>query len=99
LHLDAQHCLSREELIATGYLIADAPQGTPQEAPRETLQPSPQLLGTCDPPAAVARMQELRQQGFSLTRIADILTQEGIPTRYGLPWQHSSVRHLLKTYG
>ncbi len=62
-------------------------------------QPSPQLLGTYDPQAAAARIQELRRQGFSLTRIAAQLDAEGIPTRYGLPWQHSSIRYLLKTYG
>ena len=55
--------------------------------------------GTYDPQAAVARIQTLRAQGYSLARIAAQLTAEGIPTRYGLPWQHSSVRHLLKTYG
>ena len=32
LHLDADHCLSREELITTGYLIDDTPQAMPQDA-------------------------------------------------------------------
>lgn len=71
------------------------PRGTPPEAPR----PSPAILGTYDPQAAAARLQTLRHQGLSLPRTAAILTEEGSPTRYGLPWQYSSVRHLLKTYG
>jgi hypothetical protein len=75
------------------------PQSTPQDTPQVTPQPTPQLLGTYDPRAAAARMQTLRRQGLSLTQIAAQLTAEGVPTRYGLPWQHSSVRHLLKTYG
>jgi hypothetical protein len=75
------------------------PQSTPQDTPQVTPQPTPQLLGTYDPRAAAARMQTLRHQGLSLTQIAAQLTAEGVPTRYGLPWQHSPVRHLLKTYG
>jgi hypothetical protein len=42
LHLDAQHSLSREELIATGYLVPDTPHETPQEVPQSTPQPLPQ---------------------------------------------------------
>jgi hypothetical protein len=76
-----------------------APQEAPRYTPQETPQPTPQMLGTYDPQAAAARMQALRRQGLSLAQIAAQLTAEGIPTRYGLPWQHSSVRHLLKTYG
>ena len=44
-------------------------------------QPSPQLLGTYDPHAAAARIQELRRQGFPLTQIAAQLTAEGIRAR------------------
>jgi hypothetical protein len=36
LHLDADHSLSREELLATGYLVAGPPQQTPQAVPQET---------------------------------------------------------------
>jgi hypothetical protein len=87
--------------------VPTAPQPTPQEAPRvppqdtpqEAPHLTPQMLGTYDPQAAAARMQTLRHQGLSLAQIAAQLTAEGVPTRYGLPWQHSSVRHLLKTYG
>src|SRR5262245_13344881 len=39
LSLDAQHCLSREALIAAGYLDA-----TPQETPHDTSQGMPQEL-------------------------------------------------------
>ena len=34
LHLDAQHCLSREALIAAGYLVVTMPQETPLTAPQ-----------------------------------------------------------------
>jgi hypothetical protein len=180
LPLDAQHCLSREALIAAGYLDATPPQDMPQDAPHgmpqdtphvtpqytsqdmpqeleqatallallerltaaitalhaevqslrddlrqmpqvrrrkertapqetphgtphhypvpdaaPTPQASPQILGTYDPQAAVARIQALRRQGLSFARIAAQLDAEGLPTRYGLPWQHSSVRHLF----
>jgi hypothetical protein len=36
LHLDAQHCLSTDELLLAGYLIADAPQAPPLSPPQET---------------------------------------------------------------
>jgi hypothetical protein len=46
LHLDAKHCLSREELLTAGYLIADTPQplsqGTPQERPQAASQAASQ---------------------------------------------------------
>jgi hypothetical protein len=42
LHLDAQHALSREELIATGYLVPDTPQATSQAASQDTPQALPQ---------------------------------------------------------
>jgi Recombinase len=171
LHLDADHCLSREELIATSDLVVDTPQeapqgmpqsmpqqtpystprrtpqgtpqgtshptpqagaallpllerlalaiealrmeiqrlreyaphGTPQEEPHGTLQgapqASPQILGLYDPRAAAVRIRDLRRQGLSYTLIAVQLTREGIPTRYGKPWEHSSVRYVLETYG
>jgi hypothetical protein len=76
-----------------------APQSTPHETPRETPQPSPQILGLYDPRAAALRIRDLRKQGLSYTLIAFQLTQEGIPTRYGKPWEHSSVRYILETYG
>jgi len=84
--------------VVSPAAVASGSQRQPEgQPPHDT--PSPQLLGTYDPHAATARIQTLRRQGLSLTRIADMLTQEGIPTRYGKPWEHSSVRHLLKTYG
>jgi hypothetical protein len=82
---------------------SDAPQITPLvsplEPPLDTPHPSPRILGTYDPHTAAQRIAALRAQGMSFARVADELTQEGIPTRHGLPWQHSSVRHVLKTYG
>jgi hypothetical protein len=39
LHLDAQHCLSREDLLAAGYLVVDAPQSTPQRVPYTPQRP------------------------------------------------------------
>jgi hypothetical protein len=41
LPLDAQHCLSREALIAAGYLDATTPQVTPQIMPHITPQDTP----------------------------------------------------------
>jgi hypothetical protein len=38
LPLDAQHCLSREALIAAGYLDAVTPQLMPQDMPQDTSQ-------------------------------------------------------------
>ena len=41
LPLDAQHCLSRDALIAAGYLDAtpqETPQGTPHDMPQELEQ-------------------------------------------------------------
>jgi len=43
LHLDAQHCLSTDELILAGYLIADTPQDAPQAPPQSTPQEMPLL--------------------------------------------------------
>jgi hypothetical protein len=165
LSLDAQHGLSREALIAAGYLDPtpqqtphETPQVAPQRLPQDTSQdmpqeleqatallellaqlttaitalhaevrelrdelhqlpqrrrrpraalphltpqdthPSPQILGTYDPHAAAARIHTLRRQGLSFVQIAAQLDVEGVPTRYGLPWQYSSVRHLFHTY-
>src|SRR6516164_6577606 len=44
LALDAQHCLSREALIAAGYLDAPTPQMTPHSAPQYAPQETPQEL-------------------------------------------------------
>ena len=154
LSLDAQHGLSREALIAAGYLDPApryTPQITPQSLPQDTSQgmpqeleqatallallsqltsaitalheevrelrdelrqlrqrrrrhvsvrphPTPQILETYDPHAAAARIHTLRRQGLSFVQIAAQLDAEGISTRYGLPWQYSSVRHLFRTY-
>jgi hypothetical protein len=52
-----------------------------------------------DPAVAVARIQGLKAQGQSLRQIAAQLTADGAPTRRGRPWDQSSVRYLLETYG
>jgi hypothetical protein len=41
LQLDAQHCLSREALLAAGYLVADTPHDTPQIVPQARPQIAP----------------------------------------------------------
>ena len=41
LPLDAQHCLSRGDLIAAGYLDAVAPQSTPHETSHGTPRYAP----------------------------------------------------------
>jgi len=79
--------------VRQSSMLSDMPGDTGTPA-----QPSPQLLGTYDPRAAATRKQELRRQAFTLTQIAAQLTAEGVPTRYGLPWEHSSVRYVLKRY-
>jgi hypothetical protein len=43
LHLDAQYRLSREALLAAGYLSADTPQDAPQDAPQTARDLSPIL--------------------------------------------------------
>jgi len=55
LHLDAQHQLSREELLATGYLLPETPHerphGTPQETPQTASQVTPQVMPQSTPQA------------------------------------------------
>jgi Recombinase len=89
--------------VAPQSMPHGAPQSTshdtPQSLPHETPQTSPQSLGLYDPRAAAVRIRDLRRQGLSYTMIALRLTQEGIPTRYGKPWEQSSVRYVLETYG
>jgi hypothetical protein len=43
LPLDTQHCLSREALIAAGYLDAMTPQSTPHGTPQDTPRGAPQF--------------------------------------------------------
>jgi hypothetical protein len=82
-----------------GQIAAATDRGDIPAAPHATPQPSPQILGLYDPRAGAARIRDLRQQGLSYTLIALQLTREGIPTRYGKPWEHSSVRYVYETYG
>jgi DNA-binding XRE family transcriptional regulator len=82
--------------------LLDTPRSAaPAPAPPPVRTQRPQRSGPSayDPSPAIARILTLRQQGLSFEAIAAQLTQEGIPTRYGLPWQHSSVRYLFRTYG
>ena len=69
-------------------LEATAASGSQWQPPQGT--PSPQLLGIYDPRAAAVRIQDIRRQGLSYEMIALQLTQEGISTRYGKPWEHSN---------
>lgn len=46
--------------------------------------------------AAIRRMRELRCQGFSYQRIAERLTDEGIFTRKGTPFQENQVVRILR---
>jgi hypothetical protein len=99
---DTPQKVRRRRVSSPRHTPQEPPQSTPHEAPRDmphqAPQSAPQLLSAYDQEAAVARMQALRREGLSFTRIADQLTAEGVPTRYGLPWQHSSVRYLLRTW-
>lgn len=49
--------------------------------------------------ATLARAQELRDQGVSYARIAEMLTREGRGTKRGGRWQAMSVRSVLRTAG
>ena len=75
LTLDAQHCLSREALVAAGYLDARAPLETPHEAPHVTPQETPHEL-----PLVTALLAHLEQ----LTRTIVALHQEVILLREDL---------------
>ena len=50
----------------------------------------------CCPLELAARIQALKDQGYSLQRIADLLNDEGIPTPMGRPrWRKSHVDGVL----
>jgi DNA invertase Pin-like site-specific DNA recombinase len=44
--------------------------------------------------ATLARLIRLRQQGLSYHKLADLLNQEGRPTKRGGPWQAMTVRNV-----
>ena len=44
---------------------------------------------------ALARAQELRDQGFSMVKISSVLNDEGYSTVLGNPYNQQAVRHLL----
>jgi hypothetical protein len=97
------HLLRLVEQMQQRYdRLLDMPRSAaPAQAPPPVRTARPQKSGSAsyDPSPAIARILTLRQQGMSFERIAAQLDADGIPTRYGLPWQHSSVRHLFRTYG
>jgi hypothetical protein len=72
LHLDAQHCLSREELIATGYLVPetpqDAPRGTPRGTPREAPQETPHPMSQ-ETPQSTALLPLLERLAVATERL------------------------------
>jgi hypothetical protein len=82
----------------------ETPRGTPRVPPRprrrpltSSPHPRPQsMVPGYDLDAALARMQALQAQGYSLTQIAAQLTAEGITTRHGKPWHRGTVGYLLQ---
>jgi DNA invertase Pin-like site-specific DNA recombinase len=50
-----------------------------------------------DEAATVQRIYRMRADGVGVPTIAETLNAEGIPTRYGRPWHHNSVRVILRT--
>ncbi len=47
--------------------------------------------------AVLTEMREKRSQGWALQRIADDLSDRGIPTKKGRPrWSHQAVAYMLK---
>jgi hypothetical protein len=98
LHMLQEMQQRYDRLLDAPHQAASAP--LPQApAPVRAHRPPRSGPSAYDPSPAIARILTLRQQGLSFEAIAAQLTQEGIPTRYGLPWQHSSVRYLWRTYG
>ena len=97
------HLLRMVEQMQQRYdRLLDMPRTPPPaQAPPPIRTSRPQTRGPSayDPHPAIARIVTLRQQGLSFERIAAQLDAEGLPTRYGLPWQHSTVRYLWRTYG
>ncbi len=69
----------------TGGLV---PYGFRVEAGRLVPDPSEQR--------AIARMKELRSEGYSYRRIADALVTEGVLTRKGTPFQQTQIIRILK---
>lgn len=44
---------------------------------------------------AITIVASLRQQGLSLRKIADELNRQGIPSKNGKPWKHSTVQRIV----
>ncbi len=78
LHLDAQHCLSTDELLLAGYLIADTPQETPQEQTQYTPQEAPLVPLLMRLTIAVEGLvAEVRQLRDALRQAPRLAPQEG----------------------
>jgi hypothetical protein len=54
------------------------------------------LLESPDEQAVCARIRTLRQQGYSVQRIADELNADGLLTRKGTPWRQQYIHAVLK---
>ena len=77
LHLDAQHCLSTEELLLAGYLIADTPQYTPQYTPQDTPQDAPHIT-----PQETPLLSMLERLTSALEALVDEVRQHREGLRY-----------------
>ncbi len=54
------------------------------------------LVPCPDEQSILQRINELRQAGYSLRKVADALTNEGRFNRQGLAWNHVSLHTLCK---
>ena len=57
------------------------------------------LLRTEDEQRVIESMKEWHRRGWTLRKIAAKLTCDGVPTRHGKPWSHSTVKKILQTAG
>ena len=75
LHLDAQHGLSREELISTGYLLEDTPLAAPLETP---LLAALERL-TCAVEGVLEELRHWREHAAQTPLITPQATPQGPP--------------------
>jgi site-specific DNA recombinase len=55
-----------------------------------------QLVEDAAEQAALKTIRELRSAGESMRAIADELNRQGVPTKGGKPWKHSTVQSILE---